>query len=319
MGMFKSSCTKAPKMVSFAQNTPAMYLFSQQGLKNPTISWSLLVFSSPFACSRQNPPMVTSLAAVTNLATVISLLSAISNCSSRNSQICFTGAGAPSLVLSSAFSSLGVKNGHLPLSCISRYTIDCSCFSVAATFFFSLLGPFRFTRGTRDGHVHVSEPQAGCQMTYCRFVIPIVGLSFSCLAKFEISSKKTSSSTMSISANSYNPLKAWDTSAHAAASSDFRNLKFIYSSSRLGAAIRIRHPFPSAIRIKIAYTNCRAGGMLAYPGDFVNTTFVLDPNRELTFSCISFIAANSVSMASHIFFGVGSSPFSCSRSPAACR
>ena len=59
--------------------------------------------------------------------------------------------------------------------------------------------------------------------------------------------------------------------------------------------------------------------MLAYPGDVVNTTFVLGPNRELTFSRISFIAANNVWIASQIFFGVGSSPFNCSRSPAACR
>ena len=41
------------------------------------------------------------------------------------------------------------------------------------------------------------------------------------------------------------------------ANSDFRSLKFVVSSSRLGAAINIHHSFPSAMRIKIAYTNCK--------------------------------------------------------------
>ena len=141
MGTLSISCTKAPKMVSFALNTPAMNSFSQQGLKNLRISGSFLVLSSPFACYLQNPPMVTSFAAVMNLVTVISLLSATFNCSSKNLQICFTRGGALSFVLSVAFSSLGVRNGHLPISCVSRYTIDSSCFSVAATFFLSLLGP----------------------------------------------------------------------------------------------------------------------------------------------------------------------------------
>ena len=85
--------------------------------------------------------MVTSFAAVTNLPTVISLLSAISNCPSRISHICLTKGGALSRVLSVALSSFGVRNGHLSLSCVSRYTIASSCFSAAATFFLSLLGP----------------------------------------------------------------------------------------------------------------------------------------------------------------------------------
>ena len=38
--------------------------------------------------------------------------------------------------------------------------------------------------------------------------------------------------------------------------------------------------------------------MCAHQGDAVNTTFVLDPNREATFSCTSFIAANNVWIAS---------------------
>ena len=100
---------------------------------------------------------------------------------------------------------------------------------------------------------------------------------------------------------------------------DLRSLKFVGSNSRLGAAIKTRHPFPSAIKIKIAYTNCRASGMLEYPGDVVNATFVLEPNLEATFSCISFMAANKVWMASQILFGVGSPPLSCSRNPVACR
>ena len=59
--------------------------------------------------------------------------------------------------------------------------------------------------------------------------------------------------------------------------------------------------------------------MLAYPGDVVNTTLFLGPNREVTFSCTSFIAANNVCIASQIFFGAGSSLSSCSRKPVACR
>ena len=55
---------------------------------------------------------------------------------------------------------------------------------------------------------------------------------------------------MRMSINSYNPLNAGDTSAHAAANSDLKSLKFIGSSSRLGAATSIRHAFPSAIKIK---------------------------------------------------------------------
>ena len=38
--------------------------------------------------------------------------------------------------------------------------------------------------------------------------------------------------------------------------------------------------------------------MLAYPGDVVNTTLVLESNREVTFYCTSFIAANNVWIAS---------------------
>ena len=118
-----------------------MYLFSQQGLKNLKISWFSLVFSSPFACSLQNPSMVTSFAAVTNLPTVISLPSATSRCPSRNSHICLMRGGALSRVLSVAFSSLGVRNGHLPLSCVILYPINSNSFSAAATVFLSLLGP----------------------------------------------------------------------------------------------------------------------------------------------------------------------------------
>ena len=49
--------------------------------------------------------------------------------------------GALSRVLSVAFSSLGVRNGHLLLSCVKRYSIDPKCFSAADTFFLSLLVP----------------------------------------------------------------------------------------------------------------------------------------------------------------------------------
>ena len=38
-------------------------------------------------------------------------------------------------------------------------------------------------------------------------------------------------------------------------------------------------------------------------GSVVNTTLVLEPNREVTFSCTSFIAANNVWIASQILFG----------------
>ena len=202
MGMLKSFCSKASKMVSFAQNTPAMYFFSQQGLKNFRISFSFLVLSSPFACSLQNPPMVTLFAAVTNLATVISLLSATSNCSSRNSQICFTRGGTLSLVLSIAFSSLGVGNGHLPLSCVSRYTIDSSCFSVAATFFLSLLGPLDLLVDLVMVKSIPRNHRLAVRWLIIGWSSPIIGLNFNCLARFEISSKRTSSSTMSMSANS---------------------------------------------------------------------------------------------------------------------
>ena len=106
MGIFKSSCTNASKMVSPALNTLPRYIFSQRGLKNLKILWFFLDFSSPFAWSIQNPPMVTSLAAVTNLPTVISLFSATSSCSSRNPHVCLMRDGALSLVLSVAFSSL---------------------------------------------------------------------------------------------------------------------------------------------------------------------------------------------------------------------
>ena len=84
-----------------------MYLFSQEGLKNLKISWFFLVFSSPFACSLQNSAIVNSIAAVTNLPTVISLPSATSSCPSKNSHIFLMRGGAHSRVLSVAFSSLG--------------------------------------------------------------------------------------------------------------------------------------------------------------------------------------------------------------------
>ena len=56
------------------------------------------------------------LADMTNLPTVISHFSAISSCSSRNSQICLTRGGAFSLIFSVTLSNLVVRNGHLPLS-----------------------------------------------------------------------------------------------------------------------------------------------------------------------------------------------------------
>ena len=93
MGMPSISCTKAPKIVALVPNISAMNSFPQQGLKNFRISLSLLVLSSPSACSLQNPPIVTSLAAETNLATVISLPSASSSCFSRKLQTCFTRGG----------------------------------------------------------------------------------------------------------------------------------------------------------------------------------------------------------------------------------
>ena len=98
IGMFKSSCTNASKIILPAKNTLFMYFFSQHGLKNLKISCDFRVLSSPFAYSLQKPSIVTSLAAVTNLPTVISLFSATSKCSSRNSHICFTSRGALSLV-----------------------------------------------------------------------------------------------------------------------------------------------------------------------------------------------------------------------------
>ena len=93
-----------------------MYFFSQHGLKNLKVSYVFLVLSSIFACSLRKPPIVSSLADVTNLPTVISLFSAISSCSSKISRICLTRGGALSLIFSLTFSSLGVRNGHLPLS-----------------------------------------------------------------------------------------------------------------------------------------------------------------------------------------------------------
>ena len=146
--------------------------------------------------------MVTSFAAVTNLATVISLLSATSNCSSKNSQICFTRDGALSLVLSVALSSLGVRNGYLPLSCDSRYTITSSCFSVAATFFFSLLGPLDLLVELVMVKSIPRNHKLAVRRLYIGWSYPIIGLNLNCLARFEISSKRTSSNTMRMSANS---------------------------------------------------------------------------------------------------------------------
>ena len=140
IGILKSSCTNASK-IAFPRRTSCPCIpFPNKNLK---ISCGLRVLSSPFACSLQKPQIVTSFAAVTNLPTVISLSlsSAIFKCSSRNSHNCFTSGGALSLVLSVTFSSLGFRNGHLPLSCARRYAIDSTCFSAAATFFLSLFGP----------------------------------------------------------------------------------------------------------------------------------------------------------------------------------
>ena len=71
----------------------------------------------------------------------LSISSANSSCSSRNSYICFTSGGALFSVLSVTFSRIGVRNGHLPLSCVRREAVDSMCFSAAATFFLSLFGP----------------------------------------------------------------------------------------------------------------------------------------------------------------------------------
>ena len=125
-----------------------MYFFSHLS------SFSTHLLHAPF----QNPPMVTSFAAVKNLRTVISLLAATSSCPSRNSHICLTRGGAFSLVLSVTFSSLGVRNGHLPLSCVRRYAIASNCFSAAATFFLFISWSPQFAGGARDGQVHTPEP-----------------------------------------------------------------------------------------------------------------------------------------------------------------
>ena len=198
--MLNCSCTKAPKMVSFAQNTPAMYF--------PTRTQEfqdLLIFPRPQLTFCMFPPESSNgdlvrcrdepshrhLPALGCLQLFL-----------KNSEICFTRGGALSLVLSVAFSSLGIRNGHLPLSSVSRYTIDCSCFSVAATFFLSLLGPLDLlvelvmvTSMPRNHKLAVRRLNIGRSS-------PTIGLNFSCLARFEISSKRASSSTMSMSANS---------------------------------------------------------------------------------------------------------------------
>ena len=100
-----------------------MYFFSHLS------SFSTHLFLAPF----QNPPMVTSFAAVTNLRTVISLLAATSSCPSRNSHICLTRGGAFSLVLSVAFSSLGVRNGvrNIPANSSSSGSQGISDFSAS--------------------------------------------------------------------------------------------------------------------------------------------------------------------------------------------
>ena len=107
-----------------------------------------------------------------------------------------------SLVLSVAFSRLGVRNGHLQLSCVSRYTIASSCFSVAATFFLSLLGPLDLLVEL----VMVKSVPRNHRLAVRWLIIgwssPITGLNYSCLARFEISSKRVSSNTMRMSANS---------------------------------------------------------------------------------------------------------------------
>ena len=137
-----------------------MYPFSLQGLKNLKISGFFLVLSSSFACYLQNPPMVTSFAAVTNLSTVIPVVSATSSCPSRNSHSCLMSGGAFFRVLSMAFSSLGVRNGHLLLSCDRRYPNGFQLFSAAATFFLSLLGPLALLVELLmvKSQVHTSEP-----------------------------------------------------------------------------------------------------------------------------------------------------------------
>ena len=109
--------------------------------------------------------MVTSFAAVTNLPAVISLPSATSSCPSKNYHICLMRGGALSCVLSVAFSSLGVRNGHLTFSRFNRYPVDSNCFSAAATFFLSLPGPLALL-------VELVKPQAGCQVVYYRVIFP---------------------------------------------------------------------------------------------------------------------------------------------------
>ena len=130
MGIINSSCTDASKMVSPAVKHifqillfPAWAQESQDRVVLPGLQLALRML-------RPEPSD-----AVTNLPTVISLLFATSSCSSRNFHICLMRGGALSLVLSVAFSSLGVRNGHLHLSCVKRFPIDSSCFLAAATFF----------------------------------------------------------------------------------------------------------------------------------------------------------------------------------------
>ena len=134
-----------------------MHFFSQRGLKNLKMSFDFRVLSSPFACSLQKSPIVTSFAAVTILPTVISLFSATFRCSSRNSHICFISCGALSLVLSVTFSSLGVRNGHLPLSFVRRMPSIPLVFRLQSHYFSRCLAPPP-NSGNRNRQLHTPKP-----------------------------------------------------------------------------------------------------------------------------------------------------------------
>ena len=111
----------------------------------------------------------------------ISLPSATSSCSSKNFHNCLMRGGALYLVLSVAFSSPGVRNGHLPLSCVKRNPIDSNCFPAAATFFLSFFGPLALlvVRSILRNHrLAVRWFIAGCSS-------PLCGLNFSCQATFD--------------------------------------------------------------------------------------------------------------------------------------
>ena len=155
--MLNSSCTKAPKMVSFAQNTPfLLYVFLF-----PTRTQEfqdLLIFPRPQLTFCMLPPESSN--------------GDLVRCRDESTHRHLPTLGYLQLLLKKfpdllherwgtlprLVRSIGVRNGHLPLSCVSRYTIASSCFSAAATFFFFVAWSPRFAGGARDGQVHTSEP-----------------------------------------------------------------------------------------------------------------------------------------------------------------